>query len=126
MGPKADVSFQLVRLLIYEGIDLCLCLRSIPGPPLTKDSLISLLIKANVTVGVGVVEAWEARNARFDIAWVRNFRYIAGFEFTDVCWVLQAALESGGDIQKHAALALGTTNLQKSVPLTTGLASLLT
>ncbi|KAF8597515.1 hypothetical protein BDV93DRAFT_479402 [Ceratobasidium sp. AG-I] len=71
--------------------------RIIPGPPLTKESLISVLIKANVTVGVGVVESWEARNARFDIAW--------------------AALESGGDIQKNAALALGTTNLQKLLGL---------
>ncbi|KAG9076185.1 hypothetical protein FS749_012071, partial [Ceratobasidium sp. UAMH 11750] len=43
--------------------------RILPGPPLSKDSLISVLVKANVTVGVGVVESWEARNARFDIAW---------------------------------------------------------
>ncbi|KAG9118853.1 hypothetical protein FRC07_006429, partial [Ceratobasidium sp. 392] len=71
--------------------------RIIPGPPLSKDSLISVLVKAGVTVGVGVVEAWEARNARFDIAW--------------------AALESDGDLGKHDALALGTTNLQKLLGL---------
>lgn len=28
-----------------------------------------------MTVGVGVVEAWEARNARFDIAWVSSPKF---------------------------------------------------
>ncbi|ELU40945.1 amidohydrolase [Rhizoctonia solani AG-1 IA] len=61
------------------------------------NSLITKLLKANVTVGLGVVEAWEARNTRFDIGW--------------------AALESDGDINKQDALALGTTNLQKLLGL---------
>ncbi|KAF8750694.1 Carbohydrate esterase family 9 protein [Rhizoctonia solani] len=60
--------------------------RVLPGPPLSRDSLITKLLKANVTVGLGVVEAWEARNTRFDIGW--------------------AALESDGDINKQDALAL--------------------
>jgi hypothetical protein len=46
-------------------------LRILPGPPLTKDSQVSTLLAHNVTVGVGVIEAWEARNTRFDIGWVR-------------------------------------------------------
>ncbi|CAE6420173.1 unnamed protein product [Rhizoctonia solani] len=71
--------------------------RILPGPPLSHDSLITRLLKANVTVGVGVVESWEARNTRFDIAW--------------------AALESNGDIKKQDAFALGTTNLQKLLGL---------
>ncbi|QRW21792.1 carbohydrate esterase family 9 protein [Rhizoctonia solani] len=71
--------------------------RVLPGPPLSRDSLITKLLKANVTVGLGVVEAWEARNTRFDIGW--------------------AALESDGDINKQDALALGTTNLQKLLGL---------
>ncbi|KAG9086281.1 hypothetical protein FRC06_003164, partial [Ceratobasidium sp. 370] len=71
--------------------------RILPGPPLSKDSLISALVEANVTVGVGVVESWEARNTRFDIAW--------------------AALESDGHLGKHDALALGTTNLQRLLGL---------
>ncbi|CAE6413393.1 unnamed protein product [Rhizoctonia solani] len=71
--------------------------RILPGPPLSRDSLITKLLKANVTVGVGVVESWEARNTRFDIGW--------------------AALESNGDIKKQDALALGTTNLQKLLGL---------
>ncbi|CAE6507923.1 unnamed protein product [Rhizoctonia solani] len=71
--------------------------RILPGPPLSRDSLIARLLKANVTVGVGVVESWEARNSRFDIGW--------------------AALEANGDIKKQDALALGTTNLQKYAPI---------
>ncbi|CAE6451909.1 unnamed protein product [Rhizoctonia solani] len=71
--------------------------RVLPGPPLSQDSLIAKLLKANVTVGVGILEAWEARNTRFDIGW--------------------AALESNGDIKKQDALALGTTNLQKLLGL---------
>ncbi|CAE6466595.1 unnamed protein product [Rhizoctonia solani] len=67
--------------------------RILPGPPLSRDSLITRLFKANVTVGVGVVRPWDARNTRFNIAW--------------------AALESNGDLTKQDALALGTTNLQK-------------
>ncbi|KAI0311415.1 composite domain of metallo-dependent hydrolase [Amylostereum chailletii] len=67
--------------------------RVLPGPPLTKESEISLLLAHNVTVGVGVVEAWDARNARFDIAW--------------------AALEADGRISKTQALALASTDLEK-------------
>ncbi|KAG8730747.1 hypothetical protein FRC11_005897, partial [Ceratobasidium sp. 423] len=71
--------------------------RILPGPPLSRDSLIAKLLKANVTVGVGVIESWEARNTRFDIGW--------------------AALEANGDIKKQDALALGTTNLHKLLGL---------
>ena len=44
---------------------------SLPGPPLTEESVIATLIANNVTVGIGVVEKWTARNTRFDAAWVR-------------------------------------------------------
>ncbi|KAI0320932.1 carbohydrate esterase family 9 protein [Amylostereum chailletii] len=67
--------------------------RFLPGPPLSKDSAISKLLSHGVTVGVGIVEAWQARNTRLDIAW--------------------AALESGGGISKTEALALASTNLEK-------------
>ncbi|CUA74661.1 DNA-directed RNA polymerase II subunit RPB1-B [Rhizoctonia solani] len=71
--------------------------RILPGPPLSRASLITRLFKANVTVGVGVVRPWDARNTRFNIAW--------------------AALESNGDLTKQDALALGTINLQKLLGL---------
>lgn len=67
--------------------------RILPGPPLTNDSIISTLLDHGVTVGIGILEPWSARNTRFDIAW--------------------AALESGGKISKTQALALASTNLEK-------------
>ncbi|KIJ61333.1 hypothetical protein HYDPIDRAFT_42737 [Hydnomerulius pinastri MD-312] len=67
--------------------------RILPGPPLTKDTAISTLLRHGVTVGIGTVEPWNARNTRLDVAW--------------------AALESDGQITKSQALALASTNLEK-------------
>ncbi|KAH8116655.1 composite domain of metallo-dependent hydrolase [Phellopilus nigrolimitatus] len=66
--------------------------RILPGPPLTRDSAISLLLAHNVTVGIGIEESWNAHNTRFDAAW--------------------AALESFGSITKTQALALVSSNLE--------------
>ncbi|KAL5535125.1 hypothetical protein ACEPAF_3219 [Sanghuangporus sanghuang] len=71
--------------------------RILPGPPITKDSAISSLLAHNITVGIGVEEAWSVRNTRFDIAW--------------------AALESSGKMSKAQALALASTNLEKLLGL---------
>ncbi|KAL5495679.1 hypothetical protein ACEPAI_1142 [Sanghuangporus weigelae] len=71
--------------------------RIVPGPPITKDSAISLLLAHNITVGIGVEEAWSVRNTRFDVPW--------------------AALESSGKISKSQALALASTNLEKLLGL---------
>ncbi|KAI0930402.1 hypothetical protein AcV5_007126 [Taiwanofungus camphoratus] len=68
-------------------------LRILPGLPLTEQSSIALLLEQNVTVGIGIEEAWSARNTRFDIGW--------------------AALEAGGQITKAQAIALGSTNVEK-------------
>ena len=67
--------------------------RVLPGPPLTEESQISRLLKHKVTVGVGILESWEAQNARFDLGWV--------------------AVESGGKISTEQAFMLGTVNLVK-------------
>ncbi|KAI0266870.1 carbohydrate esterase family 9 protein [Gloeopeniophorella convolvens] len=67
--------------------------RVLPGPPLSEDTEIALLLAHNVTVGIGIEEAWSARNTRFDVGW--------------------AALEAGGRISKAQALALASTNLEK-------------
>ncbi|KAI0266867.1 carbohydrate esterase family 9 protein [Gloeopeniophorella convolvens] len=67
--------------------------RILPGPPLSADSAISVLLSHNVTVGVGVDESSSAASARFDIGWV--------------------ALEAGGRISKSQAIALASTNLGK-------------
>ncbi|KAI0710536.1 hypothetical protein C8Q76DRAFT_600196, partial [Earliella scabrosa] len=67
--------------------------RIIPGPPLTKESSLSLFLKHNVTVGLGIAESWDGRNARFDAAW--------------------AALLLNGEISKADALALVSVNVEK-------------
>jgi hypothetical protein len=48
--------------------------RILPGPPLTEHSAITKLMVHNVTVGIGIQEIWDARNLRFDVAWVGVFR----------------------------------------------------
>ncbi|KAI8995511.1 carbohydrate esterase family 9 protein [Trametes punicea] len=73
--------------------------RIMPGPPLSETNAISALLAHNVTVGVGIVEAWMARNTRFDIAW--------------------AALESDGRIKKADAIALATVNVEKLLGIKT-------
>ncbi|KAI0367317.1 carbohydrate esterase family 9 protein [Pilatotrama ljubarskyi] len=67
--------------------------RLLPGPPLSERNALAELLVHNVTVAVGVTEAWMARNTRFDIAW--------------------AALESNGTISKADAIALASTNVEK-------------
>jgi hypothetical protein len=42
----------------------------LPGPPLSKETEITLFLEHGVTVGIGIEEAWSARNTRFDVGWV--------------------------------------------------------
>ncbi|KAM5543998.1 hypothetical protein V8D89_002615 [Ganoderma adspersum] len=72
--------------------------RILAGPPLTEKSAVALLTENNVTVGLGIQEIWDARNARFDLAW--------------------AALEAGGALSKADALALASSNLEKLLGVT--------
>ncbi|KIK81164.1 hypothetical protein PAXRUDRAFT_15392 [Paxillus rubicundulus Ve08.2h10] len=67
--------------------------RILPGPPLTQETAISRLVGHGVTVAIGIIESWDARNSRFDIAW--------------------AALEAGGKLSRKQAIKLVSTNLQK-------------
>ncbi|KAJ7221007.1 carbohydrate esterase family 9 protein [Mycena haematopus] len=66
--------------------------RILAGPPVTEHTAVSTLIAHNVTVGLGVMEIWDARNTRFEIAW--------------------ASLTSPG-MSRADALALGSTNVAK-------------
>lgn len=77
--------------------------RVLPGPPLSKETEIALFLEHNVTVGIGIEEAWSARNTRFDVGW--------------------AALEAGGRISKLQALALASKNLEKLLGSNVELAS---
>ncbi|KAL4078461.1 hypothetical protein V8B97DRAFT_2102344 [Scleroderma yunnanense] len=67
--------------------------RILPGPPLSEDTAVSKLLAHNVTVGIGVMESWDARNTRFDMIW--------------------AALEAGGKITHNQAIALVSSNIEK-------------
>ncbi|PPQ65953.1 hypothetical protein CVT26_010715 [Gymnopilus dilepis] len=66
--------------------------RILPGPPLTNDTALVTLLDHGVTVGLGVPNAWEARNTRFDVQW--------------------AALESNGRLKEYQAYALVTKDLE--------------
>ncbi|KAJ7164022.1 carbohydrate esterase family 9 protein [Mycena crocata] len=67
--------------------------RLLPGPPLTEHTTLTTLMAQNVTVGVGVLEIWDARNTRFDIAW--------------------ASYAAGGKMSQKELMALGSTNIIK-------------
>ncbi|OBZ68120.1 hypothetical protein A0H81_11871 [Grifola frondosa] len=67
--------------------------RILPGPPLTETNAIAVLLAHNVTVAIGVRDAWMARNTRFDAAW--------------------AALEAHGEISKARAIELASVNVEK-------------
>ncbi|EGO21300.1 hypothetical protein SERLADRAFT_417630 [Serpula lacrymans var. lacrymans S7.9] len=71
--------------------------RILLGPPVTAESIVTVLLEAGVNVGIGVVDEAYARNTRFEVAW--------------------AALESNGTINRAEALALATTNLEKALGL---------
>ncbi|KAJ7116354.1 hypothetical protein C8R44DRAFT_792267 [Mycena epipterygia] len=75
--------------------------RILAGPPLTAQSSAAWLASHNITVGLApqglqgnpTMSNWAVRNLRFDMAWV--------------------ALESGGSVSKEAALAMGSSNIEK-------------
>lgn len=92
--------------------------RTLPGPPLTPQSSIGVLLSHNVTLGLGILEEWEARNQRFDLAWVRAF----GHRSTQCASLLillsiQAALESNGTVSNAEAISLISSNLEKLLGL---------
>ncbi|THH28657.1 hypothetical protein EUX98_g5540 [Antrodiella citrinella] len=74
--------------------------RILPGLPLTEKNTFSTLLEHNITVGLGVRAAWEARNTRFDVAW--------------------AALDARGGISRSEALALASVNLEELLGVNTG------
>ncbi|KAJ3745366.1 carbohydrate esterase family 9 protein [Lentinula detonsa] len=75
--------------------------RILPGPPLSKDSVISKLLDHKITVGISPVGLsrfvppgnWNAQNLRLYAAWT--------------------ALDSDGRINKEQALSMASVNLEK-------------
>ncbi|KXN82271.1 hypothetical protein AN958_02792 [Leucoagaricus sp. SymC.cos] len=66
--------------------------RILPGAPLTHDGIVMKLLHAGVNVGIGIVDGYNARNTRFEAAWL--------------------ALNSFGGIGPWKALALVTVKLE--------------
>ncbi|KAJ6555140.1 hypothetical protein DFH09DRAFT_1038104 [Mycena vulgaris] len=71
--------------------------RSLPGPPLTEETSFTALLKHGVNVGIGIINEYDARNARFDMAMV--------------------GLNSGSVIGHADALAMGSTNIELALGL---------
>ncbi|CAG8732051.1 9724_t:CDS:2, partial [Acaulospora colombiana] len=69
----------------------------LPGLPLTSKSAVQVFLDNNVTVGFGIEENWQARNAWFDAAW--------------------EAINAGGDLDRETALGLISVNLEKLLGL---------
>lgn len=80
---------------------------------MSEDSSIQVLLKHNVTVGVGVIESWNARNARFDIGWVSTSKPNINYVVLILISYTQLALDAGGSITKAQAMAIGSTNVEK-------------
>lgn len=55
---------------------LTYCFPSLPGPPLSYDTPLTVLHSHNITVAIGAENGYEARHARFDMAWVCRSRSI--------------------------------------------------
>ena len=47
---------------------------SLAGPPITNETAVTVLLKHKITVALGVTEAWEPVNTRFDAGWVSGRR----------------------------------------------------
>lgn len=57
---------------------------SLPGPQLSGDTAVTALLKHRVNVGLGVMADYDARNARFEIAWVRCVELLQMNQDTDI------------------------------------------
>ncbi|KAJ6607174.1 hypothetical protein B0H10DRAFT_2073018 [Mycena sp. CBHHK59/15] len=92
---SARVSVILAPARPYPGTwDLR---RILPGPPLSRKTSVVTLLEHGVNVALGVKSDYDARNARFEIAW--------------------AALDTDGMIDQATAIALSSTNLEMALGL---------
>ncbi|KAG2742359.1 hypothetical protein P692DRAFT_20879650 [Suillus brevipes Sb2] len=69
--------------------------RILAGPPITRESLVTALLKAGVNVAIGVVDEHNVRHTRFEVGW--------------------SLLTSNGYIDRTMALSLATTNLERAL-----------
>ena len=116
MGRSEDVSVRPTRIRksVCSRIVLTYIIAdSLAGPPLTNDTALVTLVEAGVTVALGVREAWQAANTRFDAAWVRRARLSKHRAHHADEPRSQAALESNNRISRADARALVSTNLER-------------
>lgn len=94
--------------------------RFLPGPPLTQQSSVEVLLEAGVKLGLGVsggLGGWFVRNTRLDVGWVRVFLlflflFLAGIGiFTRPCWT-QVSLASNGTVSRSKALSLASSEIE--------------
>ncbi|KAJ7607296.1 hypothetical protein DFH06DRAFT_1380161 [Mycena polygramma] len=71
--------------------------RILPGPPLSRKTSVMTLLEHGVNVALGVTSDYDARNARFEVAW--------------------AALDANATLDYPTAMALATTNLEAALGL---------
>ncbi|KAJ7105170.1 hypothetical protein C8R44DRAFT_715403 [Mycena epipterygia] len=71
--------------------------RVLPGPPLSQNTSVMTLLEHGVKVALGVKSDYDARNARFELAW--------------------AALDADGAIDYATAFALSSTNMDTALGL---------
>ena len=90
-----------------------LILNSLPGPPISSETAITKLQSAGVLVGIGVDTPDMAKNARFDLTWVRPLLRLRLTGSSLMRLYVQAGLESSGRVNKRQAYALASTNLDK-------------
>ncbi|KXN92662.1 hypothetical protein AN958_11763, partial [Leucoagaricus sp. SymC.cos] len=97
--PKESYKRQSEAHLIAHEINyaktLFWQLGKLPGAPLTHDGIVMKLLHAGVNVGIGVIDDHNARNTRFEVAWL--------------------TLNSFGEIGPWKALALVTVNLERAL-----------
>ena len=63
-------------LLTRVSADAYVCHR-LAGPPITNETAVTVLLEHGVTVALGVTEAWEPVNTRFDAGWVSSSSLIS-------------------------------------------------
>lgn len=64
--------------------DAYVCCR-LAGPPITNETAVTVLLEHGITVALGVTEAWEPVNTRFDAGWVSSHYVISREKCKLIC-----------------------------------------
>ncbi|KZT52269.1 hypothetical protein CALCODRAFT_476127 [Calocera cornea HHB12733] len=138
----ANEAWMVAKNIADDGIGVILApsrtypgewekMRTLPGIPLTDETNISLLLAYNVTVAIGVVEEWEARNTRFDAIWAyrdahgkiskRQALELVSYNVNKLLGLKESSLRAdlvaykGGDFFSTGAKVVGTLSAERGV-----------